>query len=102
MHIHSSVYATVRGILHDPEVYPDPDTFNPDRFMMPDGSLNPDVPKPDIAFGFGRRICPVSSDMTIICSKLANHHDCFISGSFHGNRFYVYNRGLSPRDIHLP
>lgn len=45
-------------MLHDENVYPDPFTFNPGRFMK-DGALNPDVRNPKIAaFGFGRRICP--------------------------------------------
>ena len=43
------------AINHDEERYPDPMTFNPDRFMK-DGKLNPDVPDPsDVAFGFARR-----------------------------------------------
>ncbi|KAF2014331.1 cytochrome P450 [Aaosphaeria arxii CBS 175.79] len=42
---------------HDPSVYPDPMSFNPDRFLKTDGH----VPEPDprnYVFGFGRRICP--------------------------------------------
>ena len=36
-------------------VYPDPYTFNPDRFIK-DGLLNTDVKDPsDFVFGFGRR-----------------------------------------------
>ncbi|KAJ7045928.1 cytochrome P450 [Mycena alexandri] len=45
------------AILHDPEMYPDPDRFYPERFLK-DGVLNPDIREPDAAFGFGRRICP--------------------------------------------
>ncbi|CAL1703237.1 unnamed protein product [Somion occarium] len=46
-------------MLHDPVEYPCPDQFRPQRFLNPDGSLNPDVPDPSVAcFGFGRRICP--------------------------------------------
>ncbi|RDX49720.1 cytochrome P450 [Lentinus brumalis] len=46
------------SILHDEKHYPDPDLFNPDRFLK-DGALNPEVPNPeDAAFGFGRRVCP--------------------------------------------
>ena len=39
-------------------MYPDPHTFTPDRFLK-DDMLNPDILDPrDIAFGFGRRVCP--------------------------------------------
>jgi cytochrome P450 len=47
-----------RSILHDPTIYPSPDTFNPSRFLTSSGSLNPNVREPDAAFGFGRRACP--------------------------------------------
>ncbi|KAH9852971.1 CyP450 monooxygenase [Lenzites betulinus] len=43
------------SILHDPEMYPEPEAFRPERFLDP----NSDVLDPTIvAFGFGRRICP--------------------------------------------
>jgi cytochrome P450 len=51
------------SILHNAEDYPEPETFNPERFLLTnaDGSLsmNPAVKDPQTAcFGFGRRICP--------------------------------------------
>ncbi|KAF7789960.1 hypothetical protein EIP86_000908 [Pleurotus ostreatoroseus] len=47
------------AILHDEARYPDPDIFNPDRFIALDGGLDLNVPNPEeFAFGFGRRICP--------------------------------------------
>ncbi|RDA93384.1 hypothetical protein CP533_1961 [Ophiocordyceps camponoti-saundersi (nom. inval.)] len=38
---------------HDPEVYSDADSFNPDRYLEP--LCEPD---PTVVFGFGRRVCP--------------------------------------------
>ncbi|KAJ7609821.1 cytochrome P450 [Roridomyces roridus] len=49
----SLVIGNVWAILHDEKVYPDPHTFNPERFL----GANPQ-PDPNAAFGFGRRICP--------------------------------------------
>lgn len=46
---------TNRSILHNPDVYPDPEEFRPERFLK-DGKLNDDVQDPlAIAFGLGRR-----------------------------------------------
>ncbi|KAJ7221702.1 cytochrome P450 [Mycena pura] len=39
-------------------VYPDPYSLKPERYLLKNGALNPDVPGPDVVFGFGRRICP--------------------------------------------
>jgi cytochrome P450 len=50
--------------LHDPTVYPDPETFNPERYLKRTAeggawAVNLDAPNPRAAaFGFGRRVCP--------------------------------------------
>ncbi|KAI5889746.1 cytochrome P450 [Schizophyllum commune H4-8] len=55
----SIVIANVWAIVHDEEAYPEPYAFKPERFLDIDGKLNPAVRDPaDIAFGFGRRLCP--------------------------------------------
>jgi cytochrome P450 len=46
-----------RAILHNPELYPDPDAFKPERFLNKDGTFRDD-PTIHLAFGAGRRICP--------------------------------------------
>ena len=38
-------------------MYPEPDSFKPERFINPDGSLHDD-PVVASLFGFGKRICP--------------------------------------------
>ena len=51
-HDHESIY---RAMLHDEVTYPDPFSFEPERFMK-DGKINADVRDPARAvFGFGRR-----------------------------------------------
>ncbi|KAH9855895.1 cytochrome P450 [Lenzites betulinus] len=52
------VIANIWAYLNDPKHYPGPEKFTPERFLK-DGQLNPDVLDPtNIAFGYGRRICP--------------------------------------------
>ncbi|KAH8103319.1 cytochrome P450 [Cristinia sonorae] len=49
---------SLMSILHNPDEFPEPETFKPERFLK-DGHIDPDVRDPaTAAFGFGRRICP--------------------------------------------
>ncbi|PPQ69644.1 hypothetical protein CVT24_001217 [Panaeolus cyanescens] len=49
------------SILHDPQVFRDPEEFIPERYLK-DGLLDPEVLDPTVAvFGHGRRICPGQS-----------------------------------------
>lgn len=43
-----------RKFLHDPEIYVDPLTFDPSRFIDSDGHI-PERDPADFVFGFGRR-----------------------------------------------
>jgi Cytochrome P450 len=63
----------LRAILHDPEVYPDPEEFKPERFLNPDGTVRDD-PALSLVFGAGKRICPgrhfVDATIFIVASSV--------------------------------
>ena len=46
-----------RAISQNEEIYSNPDSFNPERFFNPDGTLNDD--NIEFAFGYGRRYARV-------------------------------------------
>ncbi|KAI5117354.1 hypothetical protein M0805_002464 [Coniferiporia weirii] len=53
----TTVLSNLWAMLRDPEAYPEPDKFIPDRWMPSEGKELPmDVGR--IVFGIGRRICP--------------------------------------------
>ncbi|EXJ66441.1 uncharacterized protein A1O5_10593 [Cladophialophora psammophila CBS 110553] len=60
----TNIHANQWAIHRDPELYPDPETFNPDRWLFPGYPTyrEPLDRFPNLqnfsAFGFGRRICP--------------------------------------------
>jgi len=51
----ATVLENIWAVFRDPEIYPDPEAFNPDRFLK-DGKINPLIFNPeDRVFGSGRR-----------------------------------------------
>lgn len=61
------------AILHDPETYPEPEEFKPERFLNEDGSVRDD-PTLALAFGARKRICPgrhiVDATLFIVASSV--------------------------------
>ncbi|KAH0578157.1 hypothetical protein H2248_004121 [Termitomyces sp. 'cryptogamus'] len=53
----SIVVANIWNMLHSPDTYADPHSFNPSRFISSEGHVA-ERSIYDILFGFGRRICP--------------------------------------------
>ncbi|KAG8912689.1 hypothetical protein FRC00_003985 [Tulasnella sp. 408] len=58
------IFVNTWGIFHDPNVYENPDEFNPDRFIESEFGIKREAREGDrdrrnnFAFGAGRRICP--------------------------------------------
>ncbi|KAI0631914.1 cytochrome P450 [Trametes polyzona] len=54
----TTVVGNVWRCAHDARIFPEPERFNPDRFMR-NGRLNTEVLDPAfLTFGWGRRVCP--------------------------------------------
>ncbi|KAI1008851.1 hypothetical protein LB504_001986 [Fusarium proliferatum] len=54
--------------LHDPAIYSDPSSFDPDRYLEPRNEPHPNF----ASFGFGRRVCPgrfLANDTTFEIKK---------------------------------
>jgi cytochrome P450 len=68
----------LRAIMHDPELYPDPFTFSPDRFVRVNDADAKRCSTYDkcqldsrtFAFGFGRRTCPGKQRFTFKPSNI--------------------------------
>ncbi|KAF8810286.1 cytochrome P450 [Phlegmacium glaucopus] len=69
------IFANIWSMLHDPKVYSNPASFNPERFLGPNMEQDPR----DICFGFGRRICPgrvlADSSVFIACAMVLSVFD---------------------------
>ncbi|QRW13236.1 cytochrome P450 family protein [Ceratobasidium sp. AG-Ba] len=50
----TTIEANIWALMHESSSYPDPHTFNPDRFLK----QKPDPDPRRFFFGFGRRVCP--------------------------------------------
>lgn len=71
-----------RSLARDPTVYPDPDRFNPERYLDPSYPTyrEPLSEYPTIkgyhGFGFGRRVCPgqelAEAELLVACAALAS------------------------------
>ncbi|KAG1815836.1 cytochrome P450 [Suillus variegatus] len=68
----TTVFINAWGILHDPEVFDEPEVFRPERFLLSEHGTKPGVDSKDwrasIPFGSGRRLCP---GMNLVNTNLA-------------------------------
>ncbi|KAH6919270.1 cytochrome P450 [Coprinopsis sp. MPI-PUGE-AT-0042] len=77
------------AFMHDPAVFEDPMEYKPERYLK-DGKRNPNVLDPmDVAFGYGRRICPgrhlSNASLTMMAASLLAFFDVKQSIGADGN-----------------
>jgi cytochrome P450 len=93
-----------RAILHDPETYPDPEEFKPERFLNEDGSVRDD-PTLSLAFGIGKRICPgrhlVDSTVFIVTSLVLSVFNVTKAKDKSGNEVPVKIGVFDPRRLQV-
>jgi cytochrome P450 len=93
-----------RAVLHDPELYPEPEAFKPDRFLNEDGTFRDD-PTLSLAFGAGRRICPgrhfVDAELFVLTASVLSVFKVTRAKDKNGNEIPVVapDPKLVPADI---
>ncbi|KAJ7251135.1 cytochrome P450 [Mycena haematopus] len=55
------------AFFNDPDIYPEPETFSPGRFLVSPSRETPQQDPRDFLFGFGRRVCP---GMNPLCRRV--------------------------------
>ena len=92
-HLHAYLSpGCLRAVLHDPEMYPDPENFKPERLINEDGTVRDD-PTLALVFGVGKRICPGrhSADATlfIVASSVLSAFNATNAKDENGNEIPV-------------
>ncbi|OCH90107.1 cytochrome P450 monooxygenase [Obba rivulosa] len=54
----SLIIPNIWAMTQRTDVFPDPSTFRPERFMEPGGQVTDSIDPANMVFGFGRRVCP--------------------------------------------
>ncbi|KIP09976.1 hypothetical protein PHLGIDRAFT_66583 [Phlebiopsis gigantea 11061_1 CR5-6] len=74
----SLLLVNIWHILRDPDVYPEPLTFKPERFLLQDGKIPERDPRSAV-FGFGRRSCPgvnlAEATLFVMCATILSVFD---------------------------
>lgn len=61
-----TVMANYWAVQNDPSVWPNPEKFDPSRFMNDDGSATCEMPKRLLSFSLGKRKCPAETQAIMV------------------------------------
>jgi len=94
------------AITRDPDVYPEPEVFKPERFLNPNGTLREGFTVTSV-FGFGKRVCPgrhfANTTLFIVAATVLS---VFRVGRRHDTKDvpfdYTYSGGLVSRPNSFP
>ncbi|OCH88011.1 cytochrome P450 [Obba rivulosa] len=86
----SLVFANVWNMLHDEQLFPEPNAFRPERYMEPADELTAKRRDPrSYVFGFGRRRCPgvhlIEQSLWIVMASMLSAFDITKGKDAHGN-----------------
>lgn len=93
----SVVFVNQWSINHDPAIWTQPETFDPDRFLDEDGALNKDLTSSVLIFSLGKRRC-IGEDLSkmqlfLFTSLIA--HQCHITADPTKKPTMDYDYGLT-------
>lgn len=93
------------SINHDPTMWSHPETFNPDRFLDQDGSLNKDLASTVLIFSMGKRRCigEELSKMQLFLFTALLAHQCHITSdpARPPQLDYLYGLTLKPNAFYM-
>lgn len=99
------VFINQWSINHDPDMWKDPDTFNPQRFLTADGELNKDLAGSVLIFSMGKRRC-IGEELSklqlfMFTSLLAHQCNIVADPSRPLSMDYNYGLTLKPHPYHI-
>ncbi|PPQ66787.1 hypothetical protein CVT24_008696 [Panaeolus cyanescens] len=101
------ILGNIWACMHDENYFDNPEVFNPERYLSPDGKLDPNAPDPETTiWGFGRRVCPgryigMNSIWLGIASILAAFHINRVDETAGPDHPYLYDFLRVPQPFNL-